>query len=177
MAIPLLPIAIDVVGIFDDNFNQLFTGARPLRAQLREIARAMEHPLETGQIITDYRIILPIEITIPVIISQQNYDDTYQEIRTAFVNSTIVVVRTRTGIYNNMVITEIPHEEDAEKYDAITMYLKFKQVQVVQANSDFAPADPTQADTQQIGQQNPVTFTPAAATQTQINQAFLSGGG
>lgn len=154
------------------SFTQVLQDARPLNVAVRELTRAMEHPLESGQIVTDYKIVLPVEITMQMLVKRAYYLTTYDQLRQLYNNSTQLSVRTRTGTYDNMVITEIPHEETPDKYDAITLYLKLKQVQVVQSDSDFAPADPTQADTQNLGEQNSIPPNLADTIQLQIDIGF-----
>lgn len=152
--------AVDTVAVFDSEFNQLFPNARPLQDQVRENSRIMDHPLESGQLISDYKIILPVEIELPVIITSAYYLGTYQQIKAAYLSSELLSVQTRANTYPNMIISEMPHQEDPERYDAITMLLKFRQVQLVQpsvtgtsANPSYAPSNPTQAPTQNAGQQ------------------------
>lgn len=177
MAVPnFFPsVSADVVGVFDDTFRQVFSQARPMKALVRENARTMEHPLEKGQIISDYRIILPIEIEIPVIIMAQDYRDVYQQIRTQFLTSSLLTVQTTSSVYDNMILGEMPHEENPEFYNTLTLFLRFKQVQLVQPATTFAPVDPQNGDTQKLGAQNPAVST-AAPSQSTIN-SFLAGGG
>lgn len=157
----------DVVGVFDTSFNQVFAQARPLKAEVREVARPMEHPLESGQIITDYRIILPIEIMIPFIVPTPYWRIIYQQISALYQTSTLLSVQTKTSVYQSMIIAEMPHEESPEFYDAIAISIKFKQVILVSPSEspstppNFAPSNPANQNTQQSGQQNPsVVYTP-----------------
>lgn len=150
--------AVDVVGVFDSNFRQLFPGARPLKARVREHSRLMEHPVETGVITSDHRIILPTEIELPVISQSADYMETYQEIKQVYLAATLLTVLTKTGAYPNMLILEMPHDESAEMFDAIAINIRFKQV--IFANSlqssavqgpPYSPADPALSSTVQQG--------------------------
>lgn len=164
MPIILFPSSADVVGIFDQSFNQLIPNARPLKAAIRQNARPMEHPLESGQIITDYRIILPVEIEIPFMVAPDFYQDTYQQIQTLFVNSELLFVQTLSDLYQNMIIAEMPHEESPHFYNSLRLYVRFKQVQVVVAQTTFAPADPVDQNTVNRGAQNPGTIAGVATS-------------
>lgn len=155
------------------DFVQVFPNARPMKCTVRPTSKIMEHPLETGQLISDYKIILPVEITLPLVISSQYYKDTYAEINNLFATSELLFVQTRASVYNNMVITEIPDEERSDMFDVIMMELHLKQVLLVQAISNFAPADPTQADTQSSGQQS-ATPTTLPTNSTTNNQQVVS---
>jgi len=167
----------DAVAILDSNFDQVFPNARPMRGEVIPRSRLMDHPLETGQIITDYKIVLPIEIVIPMLVPALFYRNTYQEIWNLWQTSELLTVQMRASNYPNMIIAELPHEEKPDMYDVITINLRFRQVQIVQPVSTYAPADPVNSDTQVSGQQNPVTIpSPSALTQQQITAQFLAGG-
>jgi hypothetical protein len=159
----------DVVAIFDgSSYQQLFANARPLKATVRETSKVMEHPAESGVIIADHHIINPVEIDIPLMIQAQYYGETYQQIKSAFLDATTLTVQTRTGVYSNMFIADMPHDESPEFYDAITLALHLKQALIVSSvggipspNSPtaYAPADPADSNTAQNGLQSTTTPT------------------
>lgn len=151
---PIFPNNPDKVCVLDSSFNQVFVNARPMAARVIERSSMFDHPIETGQIITDYSIVLPIEIELPIIVQAPFYRDTYQQIRNLYLNKNLLTVQTNTANYTNMVISEIPHEERPELFDALPLTIKFRQVQLVPDPSTYVPADPTQLDTETLGQQN-----------------------
>ena len=164
---------VDKVLILDQgSYTPVFEDAYPMKAIVRERARAMEHPIETGSIITDHRIILPIEIEIPLIVSAEFYQPTYQLIKQIYLSSALLMIQTRTSVYPNMMIAAMPHEETPEMFSAVTIALTFKEVVFAQPVSNFAPADPTQRDAAVQGQQQPVDYSPppsyAPDVQTQV---------
>lgn len=173
----------DVVGIFDgSSFQQLFVNARPLKATVRETSKIMEHPAETGIIIADHHIINPVEIDIPLMIQAQYYGAMYQQIKSAYINATTLSVQTRTDVYQNMIIADMPHDESPEFFDAIMLALHLKQVLYVSSvggvsspNSPtaYAPADPANSNTAQNGLQS--TINPAPAPQGGASGSFSSG--
>ena len=114
----LIPSASsDVVAVLDAENNQpIFTTARPMKATISESAQLMTHPLEDGANIVDHRILLPIGISIPMILTPGTFRQTYQEIRDAFRRSTRLTVQTKTATYSNMYLQNIPHEEDPALY-------------------------------------------------------------
>lgn len=148
--------AADVVAVFDNSFNQVFTNARPVKAMIREASRVMEHPVETGATITDHRVIEPIEIELSLVLSSADYRSVYQQIREVFFAATLLSVQTRTSIYSNMLISEMPHDEDADLFDAVSIALKLKEVLFVAAQYGNLPAssvaDKSQASTTQRGE-------------------------
>jgi hypothetical protein len=135
----LLPSAsYDSVAIFDKDYNQLFQQARSIKVVVKENSKLMEHPIETGAVVTDHRILLPTEIEMSLILASSDYADVYQQIKQYYLNATQLIVQTRAGIYQNQLIESLPHEEDPNMYNALTIALSMKEVLYV--NSQYAPA-------------------------------------
>lgn len=149
--------AADVVAIYGDGFSQVFNNGRPIKAMVRESSKVMEHPIETGATITDFRIILPIEIELSLIINTTDYVSAYEQIRNAYLKATLLTVQTRTGTYDNMLIQEMPHDEDPDMFDVVALALKLKEAQFVTAQFDTLPAsnveNPSNASTINRGEQ------------------------
>ena len=152
----LLPsYATDTVAIFDQDYNQLFRNARAIKAVVKEQAKVMEHPVESGAIITDHRIILPVEIDLSLVLTPRTYRETYNEINQFYLEATLLIVQTRSGIYINQLIHSMPHEEDPNLFNTITIALGLKQVQFVTAQFSTSPRNPKNSSTIQRGAQQP----------------------
>jgi Dit-like tail protein len=151
--------ASDVVGIFDQNFNQVFPLARPVKVTVHQLSKPMEHPVELGTIITDNRIIMPTEIEVSMILPGGAYRSVYQQINQIFTSAQLLNVQTRTSTYPNMFIVELPHDEDAEMFDTVAIGLKMKQVLIVTTQTQALPAtavaNTNQQSTINLGSQNP----------------------
>lgn len=156
--------SVDTVAIFDaTSLQQVFDNARPLRADVKETSTIMSHPVETGAILSDHHIINQIEIQLTLFISSQYYNSVYEQIKTAFISATKLSVQTRTGVYDNMIIADIPHQEDTEMFDAIVMGMRLREVIYIvptslspsPAPANYSPSDPVDADTVQAGQKYP----------------------
>jgi len=160
--------SLDVVAVFNSSFQQVFRAARPITATVRPSSRIMDHTIETGNIISDYKIILPTEIHFTVILPPPFARDLYEEIWNLWQSSEILTVQTKARNYINMIIVDPPHDEKPEMFDAFNMTIKFRQAQLVPAVSNFAPADPTQADTQNLGDQNSYSVSGVAGTDGDI---------
>lgn len=154
----LLPSAAsDYVAIFDQNFTQLFREARAIKAVVKEEAKVMEHPVESGAVITDHRIILPVEIELSLILASEDYQSVYKAIRQYYFNATLLVIQTRAGIYENQLIRSLPHEEDPTMFNALAIALSLKQVQFVQAQFNVVPKAPANNAVVKRGVQRPTT--------------------
>lgn len=133
----------DVVGIYDtESFTQQFVQARPVRARVNETSRMMDYPVETGTILTDHHIINQREIELSLIVPSEFYISTYAQIRNAFLTAQLLTVQTKASVYPNMVIQAMPHEENPDMYDAITVALRLKEILFVMPNSIAAPSQP-----------------------------------
>jgi hypothetical protein len=135
------------------SIGQLFTNARPMKATVRETSKVMEHPVETGITLADHHIINPIEIDLPLVVTStsvgllgaltgsvaSNYATTYSEIRQAFLNATPLAVKTNVGVFSNMIIADMPHEENPDMFDVITILLHLKQIIYIQPNGQLQP--------------------------------------
>lgn len=134
----------DVVGVFD-GYSQVFRDARPMSADIKEEAKLMEHPLESGATVTDHMVIQPAEIDLLMTLTPATYKDTFQEIKNIFREGKLLTVQTMADTYENMLIAGMPHEEDPEVFDTIVLPLKLKAVFIVTAAFEAAPYQPKKA--------------------------------
>ena len=153
---------VDTVAVFTQEYTQIFRDARPIKAVIKENSKLMEHPIENGAIVTDHRIIMPVEIELSMILTPQNYRQTYEQIKQYYLEGTLLIVQSRSGIYLNQVIQEMPHEEDTTIFDTIALALSLKQVQMVTAQYTTTPRNPKNNGTVNRGAQQ---TTEASTTQ------------
>lgn len=168
----------DVVGVFDASLNQLFVDARPIKAMIKPTSKFMDHPGETGITITDHRIFQPVEIELSLILKAATFRDTYQQIKAAYIALTALSVQTKADTYSNMYIIDMPHDEDPELFDTISLALKLREVNLVTAQYAQLPASQvakkSNSSTTKTGQKNA-----GQATQGQesiLHQLFFGGG-
>lgn len=175
---------VDVVGIFDSNsFRQLFTDARPLKAFVRPGSKVMDHPVETGAVLSDHQIILPVQIELSLVIPAEFYSSTYQQIRSAQINAQKLTVQTKTGVYSNMIIQELPHQESPDMYSSIAMGLRLREVLFVvpssigqpNAPANYSPTDPQNQSIVSRGQQSPLSISLPSAALGYLNAAYAWG--
>lgn len=171
----ILPsFAVDSVAVFTQDFTQVFKKARAMKAVVKEQSKLMEHPVESGIVITDHRIILPVEIELTLILSSYDYQSVYKSIKQYYLNGTLLVVQTRSDIYENQLIASMPHEEDPSQYDVIPLILNLKQVQFVTAEYGVVPKAPKNTNTTKRGTQQ---TTPAPANQASAARQAFDGTG
>ena len=149
--------AYDQVAIFDDDFIQLFPGARAIKAIVKEQSKVMEHPLEDGATITDHRVILPIEIELSFILKPEDYQDTYNQIKQYYLDATLLNVQTKSGVYQNQLIQAMPHEENPDQYNTLVLAINTKEVLFALTEFEYSAADPLQSSTVNRGAQQGTT--------------------
>jgi len=162
---------VDVVAILDQStLKQVFSGFSPVKAEVKEWSKVMDYPVETGAIWSDHKIDLPTEITMTGIIPESEYGAAYIAIRSAWKNATPLSVQTRTGIYKNMVISSMPHEETPDKFNAVMITSKLREVIVAQSLingssltvENFSPRDTEDYSTSALGLVSALNATSAA---------------
>jgi hypothetical protein len=148
--------AVDLVGVFDIDWNQVFPGARPLKAVVNDKATFFKHPLEDSSTRIDHIIFDPIEIVLSLIMYGFDYKQVYQQVKQKFKSQTQLIVQTKTDDYENMYIQAIPHEESPDNFDSVIMALKLYETKIAGTVVAFVPAIKTDSDTQNRGQQEPM---------------------
>lgn len=150
--------AEDVVSIYNVSNEQVFENSFPMKASVSRYSNQFEHPLEDSTVITDHRVIMPVEISLIMIIPNGIYKDVYRNIRKSFNDADILEVRTKADTFSNMIIQAMPHEENPEKFDAIDIILELKETQFETINITTLPfnnvVDKTQSDSVNRGEQN-----------------------
>lgn len=161
----------DVVGIFDQtSFNQLFTNARAIKAKITETSSVMSHPVEDGTTVTDHKVINPIEIELSCIIATEDYKAVYESIKATFKDSTLLIVQTRSGTYRSMIISAMPHDEDPEFYESLTIAIKLIEVKFAtftQGGKVSSPKSSKHSSTKDTGKKQPKESTGGAKEKKQ----------
>jgi hypothetical protein len=121
--------AFDVVGVYDQNYNQVFSSARPMKAAVLPNKKIFTQPAETGIVLSDGAILEPVRLTLSLIFLPQNYRDTYEEVMQLYKASTLLIVQTRASVYTNQVIESVPHDEDTDIVNTLAMSMKLTEVQ------------------------------------------------
>lgn len=146
-----------IVAIFDEDFKEVFQGVNIIDVRVDENARAMEHPVENGTIITDHRIILPVEIELTLILNSTTYASVYSQIQQMFDGAVLLTIQTRTSIYGNQMITSLPHSETSELYSGVALSLSLREVLIVSAQYNIKPKYPGDSNTVDRGTQQGTT--------------------
>lgn len=129
----------DVIAVYNDAFEQIIADARPIKCTIKEPSAMFTHPIETGETITDHRVMLPTEIDL-VFVTQRGLERAvYTAIKQLYLQAKKLTVQTRVATYGNLYIQDMPHSEDAEMWDAIKISVRLKEAQFVSPQYSTLP--------------------------------------
>jgi hypothetical protein len=166
----------DIVAILDaDNFQPLFSGSNIMTATVRESSKLTNWAVEDGTQRTDHRVIDPVSIDLPVLLS----DDTralFEQLRNAFIDGRNLIVQTKVRSYSDMMIIEMPHDETPEYGEAVPVTVKLQELRVVKPEFGTLPpsrvANKKQASTVSKGNQQSTTAPADGSTQRRASVAY-----
>lgn len=107
--------------------NALGLEAVILDAEVSETSKIMEHPIETGAVIADHKVINPVEIRLRLTMPGYEYEPIIKELREYYQASVKLTVQTKAGTYTNMVVCDIPHAETPQNVSNITFNIRLRQ--------------------------------------------------
>lgn len=102
-----------------------------IKASFSEPSKLCTHPIESGALITDHKVILPHKCTLEIAMPAYFQHTVIEELRKYFLNSTPLSVHDVSGVYNNMVITDMPHETTAKTAGRLVFNVPMEEVVVV----------------------------------------------
>lgn len=131
--------AYDVVRIIS-KAGPAFETARIMRATINNDSDIFSHPIEDGNTITDFKVELPIQIQLAVIIPAEDFENAYRNLRQAKAIGSEFIIQTRADSYERMVIKSMPHEESPEIGDCLGLSITFQEVKWFKPSVESLPA-------------------------------------
>lgn len=168
------------VGMLDNTTGgPAFADAKIMSIDVKPENTIFQHPLETGANIMDHYVQQPLEATVSMILEKEVYRDVYSSLKSYFQQAKLLIIQTRTETLMNMVLVTIPHEENAEMFDAIPVTLTLRQLNFVSPSQGTTTvanvASPNDSNTINQGMRTPsVTAVNTDAFQ-QVNAAAQQG--
>lgn len=153
---------MNAVAVYIDNdFGAELPGFEIMSIKVRKSARVTSAPLESGESSADYKVLNPIHITVDgyVTCTGRGFGNSGSagSFAVDFLNEMFTMreqqfysVITKDAKYNNLVLQDCPHDEDAEKPYMAHFRLEFVEAMVVQGKSSKS-ASGDNSDTSQRG--------------------------
>lgn len=141
----------------DNNFGSELAGFEIMGVKVRKHSRVTTAPLESGESSADYKVLEPIHVTVDGYIKcsggSDNATAALDGLNEMFLTREhkFFSVITKDAKYNNLVLQECPHDEDAEKPYMAHFRLEFVEAMVVQGKSSKKTADGANKDVKQLG--------------------------
>ena len=90
-----------------------------------------DHPIETGQVITDSSIENPISAQVSIVMPTAFYTKIYEEIKKYYKEKKKIILLTKFGVYKNMVIESMPYKLENSNVDRPTIVLSLREIMEV----------------------------------------------
>lgn len=91
-----------------------------------------DHPIETGQVITDASIIQPISAEVNIVMPTAFYTVIYEEISKYYKEKKKIILLTKFGVYPDMVVSAMPYKLERGTVDRAVITLKLRQIMEVE---------------------------------------------
>lgn len=144
------------IKILNESGADAFPDATVLNFSKDQKCRYLSHTLEDGSVVTDHVVQDPVTATLELHLGGDNYKNTYQLIKRAYMKADEFIIQTRVDRLENMHITGMPHEETSDMYDSVIIVLSFKQLTFIQPQyGRLSPADvwnPAHTDQVMVGE-------------------------
>ena len=121
------------------NFNMW--GITYSDAEVNISSSIAQHPIETGQVIMDSSIRNPVKAKVNVYVPTMYYTTIYNEIKTYFENKKKIILLTKFGMYENLVLAAMPYKLQASNVDRPVISLELQEVREVEAEVQYIEAN------------------------------------
>lgn len=114
---------------YDDN-KEVLTGLEIFKCNADISAKLFEHPIETGAVIADHRILNPATISLQAYIAL-NDELTLKELSYYYISGTPLKIRAGNDVINNAYIDTKPFELSGSCIDKTLYSISFKEAQEI----------------------------------------------
>lgn len=166
---------MELVAVLDnDSLQEIWTGTDLMQVSVMESSKATRYAVEDGTNRNDHVIHNPTEISLRAVMTGE-VTQLFDALRQTYRDRSLVTIQTKTAVYANMLLEEIPHDQDPGMTDAVALDLRFVEWREVAPEygelTQSQVADPKQSDTVRRGSQA-TTETPPARRQSVLRSLF-----
>lgn len=160
---------ISRVEILDnETLQQIWVGSDIMDASVKETSTPTKYAVEDGTNRNDHIIYNPTEISMRFTLVG-DVSQLFNAIKQTYTNRDLITVQTRTDVYADMIVTEIPQEQSGAAVDAVTLDIRLSEWrEVVPEYGELTQsnvANPDQSSTVKRGSQA-TSETPPAKKQS-----------
>lgn len=150
---------VDITKVYildNDTLQELWAGSDIMSLSISETSKATRYAVEDGTSRNDHVIQNPVEITMNIVLTGE-VARLFQLLKQTYLERNLVTIQTKTDVYTNMLVEEIPHDQDAGMTDGVTVSVRFVEWrEVVPEYGELTMsrvANPNQSDTVSRGSQ------------------------
>ena len=168
-------MAITRVEILDNETLQpLWLGSDIMDVQVQETSTVTKYKVEDGTNRNDHIVHNPTEIMMRFTLAGE-VSQLFNAIKQTYTERALVTVQTRTDVYADMIVTDIPQEQTGAAMDAVTLDVRMSEWrEVVPEHGELTQAKvakPEQSSTVKRGSQA-TSETPPAKKQSVLRSIF-----
>lgn len=138
-----LVLSNKAVSIYENN-KEILTDVILIDIDAHDDAQTMDHPIESGALVTDHIIYNPNEITLRCWMPTMPflYDRALREIKNLYKQSREVTIKIRSDVFEPVIMVGKPVRVNADSLDHVVYELSFKQI--LKAVSQYVPMPASQ---------------------------------
>lgn len=152
-----------VVILDNDSLQEIWSGADVMQVSVMETSKVTRYAVEDGTVRNDHIVRNATEISLRMVLVGE-VARLFQLLKQTYLENKLVTVQTKVGVYADMVVEEIPHDEDAGMTDGVTVDVRLVEWrEVVPEYGELTMnkvAQPRQSDTVKRGSQATSEATP-----------------
>ena len=108
-------------------------GISYMNADVNISSNLCDHPIETGQVITDATIRNPISAKVEIVMPTAFYEKLYKQVYDYYESKKKIMLLTKFGLYPNMVIKDMPYKLEHNNVDRPSIALELREIMEVNA--------------------------------------------
>ena len=118
---------INRVQILDNETLQpLWTGSDIMDVQVQETSTVTKYKVEDGTNRNDHIVHNPTEMLMRLTLAGE-VSQLFNAIKQTYTERALVTVQTRTDVYADMIVTEIPQDQTGAAMDAVTLDIRLSE--------------------------------------------------
>lgn len=158
----------------NEKLQPLWTGSDIMDVQVLETSTVTKYKVEDGTNRNDHIVHNPTEILMRFTLAGEA-SQLFNDIKQTYTERTLVTVQTRTDVYSDMIVTEIPQEQTGAAMDAVMLDIRLSEWRAVVPEygelTQARVAKPEQSSTVKRGSQA-TSETPPAKKQSVLRSIF-----
>lgn len=136
------------------NKNKSIAGIHPMSITIHDSVKVARHPVETGEVVLDNKVIQPSEVSVTCLVECAYWDKVSRMLDKMLLekSNNPFTIRTKTDDLQGYILYDIVEKQTSDKWDMVEIDLKFIEQLVIESSSISTPANKSNSDTVDSGQ-------------------------